>query len=449
MQISIFFCIFAARMQESKEILQFLIRNCFFAPNQSRLASLLGQRGRMNIARLSSDNIGERALDKLWNELCEVLSVPEDLMPFLPDVWILSDILKVSENTLPIEVAPEEFFQPHDIGDHVWLQILNLYQKDPLLYYMLVAITYAKRHKINPYQQKLMKGSEQTVKAIDEQLHQLYPQQVNAHDAAKELLRTLEGLDVDSWWWIGFFGGSILRLYYDPTYIESIFKNCMYTMPIPDWQWWRNASINHPTNTLWYWQKNGNLGAVYEVMRLEEDQDATQAIHFQLIFVGSNTLRIVHHEGENTKSMFLEWQMQMKEGICSLRFNSSTDNELSSLLPQELIMLVPKDDPILVDRAEGMTESMQHEIYMRVYREIGLEPTDEYTIEDIECSRRNVKILYRNTNTKKMQVAKFGFAEYPALRSITVHIEIDLFKGCKDNRLYALWNSVGVLIPIN
>ena len=65
-------------MQESKEILQFLIRNCFCAPKQSRLASLLGQRGRMNIARLSSDNIGERALDKLWNELCEVLSVPED-----------------------------------------------------------------------------------------------------------------------------------------------------------------------------------------------------------------------------------------------------------------------------------------------------------------------------------------------------------------------------------
>lgn len=435
-------------MTNQKEILQYLVERYFFAPNPSRLASLLGKSGRMNIVRLMSNDIGERAVENLWNELCERLHIPEALMPFLPEVDRLSDLLKGTNEALPIETAPEEHVQPRDIEDETWQQLIALYRQDVMLYYMLVAITFAKRQHINPYHQKFMKGSEQAVRAIDERLHTLFPQQVNAHDAAEELLRTMEGIDADSWWWIGLFGGYILRLYHDPAHIDVLFEKHLFSMPFMEWQWWRDATSNKPTDTLWYWQKNGGLGGVYDVMRVEDGQDATQAAHFQLVFVGSGLLRLIQYEGEHTRSMYIGWQMEQKGEIYSLRFSAATDNELSRLLPQELVMLTTTDDPILARRAQDMAEAMQQEVFLRVYREMGLEPTDEYGIEDVECSRRTVKILYRQSDTGDMQVAKFALSEYPALRAVTVHSEVKLFKGTDDGRLYALWNGIGILVPI-
>ena len=58
----------------------------------------------------------------------------------------------------------------------------------------------------------------QVINELNTYLHQLYPQQVNANDAAQQLVQTIEKEDVDSWWWMGYFGGIVLRLYYVPTY---------------------------------------------------------------------------------------------------------------------------------------------------------------------------------------------------------------------------------------
>lgn len=425
-----------------------MVGECFFASNHSRLASLLGHNGRMNIVRLMSNNIGERAVENLRSELCERLHIPEAWMPHLPEVWRLYDLLKGTKEALPIEAAPEEYVQPREIEDEVWQRLIALYRQDAMLYYILVAITFAKRHDINPYRNKFMKGSEQTVRTIDERLHALFPQQVNAHDAAEELIRTMEGIDADSWWWIGLFGGYILRLYHDPAYIDTLFEKLSFSMPFMGWQWWRDAASNQPTGTLWYWQKNGGLDSVYDVMRVGEEQTTAQAAHFQLVFVSKDMLRLIQYEGENTRSMYVKWQMEQKDDIYSLRFNASADNELSRLLPLELVMLTTTDDPILVRRAQDMAETMQQEVFLRVYREMGLEPTDEYVIEDVECSRRTVKILYRQSDTGEIQVAKFALSEYPALRAVTVHSEVKLFKGTDDDRLYALWNGIGILVPI-
>ena len=425
-----------------------MVGECFFAFSHSRLASLLGQSGRMNIVRLMSNDIGERAVENLRSELCERLHVSEAWMPYLPEVWRLSDLLKGTKEVLPIETAPEEYLQPGEVEDEVWQRLLALYRQDAMLCYMLVAITYAKRHNINPYQGKFMKGSEQTVRAIDERLHALFPQQMNAHDAAEELLRTMEGIDADSWWWIGLFGGYILRLYHEPAYMDTLLEELSFPMPFTGWQWWREAASNQPTDTLWYWQQNGDFGAVYDVMRIEDGQTAAQATHFQLVFVNRDRLRLIQYEGENTRSTYIGWQMEQKEDIYSLRFTTTADNELSRLLPQELVMLVTTDDPALVRRALDMTDAMQQEVFLRVYREMGLEPTDEYAIEDVECSRRTVKVLYRHRDTKELQVAKFALSEYPALRAITVRSEVEIFKGKDDGRLYALWNGVGILLPL-
>ena len=447
MHISIFFRIFAAVLTNQKEILQYLIGKNFFAPNHSRLASLLGQSGRMNIERLMTDKIGDRACNNLWNAICTNLNVPGELLPFLPDIYKLSDMLKATMDALPIETAPEMLSQPVDVEDDVWQQIISLYRQDPSLYYMLASITYAKRHGIRPYQQD-MKGSEETVKAIDGRLHSLYPQQMNAHDAAQESLRTLDGMDADSWWWIGLFGGYILRLYHEPAYIDTMIEKLLFPMPFMEWQWWREAASNLPTDTLWFWQKNDSSGAVYDVMRVEDGQGPAQAVHFLLVFIGKGLLRLIQCEGENTRSTYLGWQMEQTGDICSLRFAAFDDNELGRLLPPELIMLMTTDDPALVRRAQEMTEAMPNEIAVRIYHEVGLMPTDEYTIEDIVCSRRIVKVLYRRKNCDNLQVARFALSEYPALRAVTVHSEVELFIGNNDNRLYAFWNSVGILVPM-
>ena len=394
------------------------------------------------------NNLGERATNNLWNEISVSFSIPEDILPFLPEILELSDLLKQQDNPLPIDVSPNEQYLTGVDGE-TRQRIIVLYQENALLYYMLEAIIFAKKHKINPYQQRSMNGSELLISQIDEYLHKAFPQQVNAHDAAQELIRTLRNLDVDSWWWIGFFGGSIVRLYHEPSYINTLFDSYLYPMPFPDWQWWRETHSNTTTDTLWYWQKNGGTGAIYEVIRIENSQNTIDAFHFQIVFVGNNLLRIVQYNGDNTRSMYVGWQMNKMDGIYSLQFSPVNSDDWLSFLPQDLIMLDSRtDNRELVKRALTMTKPMQQEINFRIWREMGMEPATEYKIVDVVCSRRKVRILYYKYETDKIYSSSFALANYPALRAITVHSGAELLWGIYDGKLYAFWNNLGVLIPL-
>ena len=446
--MSVILSIFALELESKQEILQYLIRHCFFASNQGRLASLLGQRGRMNIARIMDNNLGERATNNLWDEISVSFSIPEDILPFLPEILELSDLLKQQDNPLPIDVSPNEQYLT-GIDEGTRQRIIVLYQENALLYYMLEAIIFAKQLKINPYQQRLMKSSELVIICIDKHLHKAFPQQINAHDAAQELIRTLQNLDVDSWWWIGFFGGSIIRLYHEPSYINTLFEFYLYSMPYPDWQWWREAKSQNAIDTLWYWQKNGGTAAIYEVLRIEDGQNTEEALHFQIVFVGNNILRIVQYDEESTRSMYVGWQMNKIGDIYSLQFSSVNSDEWQVYFPPELVMLDSRtDNRELVGRALRMTKPMQFEINLRIWREIGMEPTKNYKIVDVECSRRMVKILYLNYDDDKIYSSCFSLADFPALRTITAHSEVELLRGINDDKPYAFWNNLGVLIPL-
>lgn len=81
-------------MTNRKNILQQLVKHCFFAANNTRLASLLGQKGRMNITRLIDGTLGDRAVNHLWEEIGRLFGVPEEILPHLPAVWDLCNQLK-------------------------------------------------------------------------------------------------------------------------------------------------------------------------------------------------------------------------------------------------------------------------------------------------------------------------------------------------------------------
>ena len=70
----------------------------------------------------------------------------------------------------------------------------------------------------------------QVINELNTYLHQLYPQQVNANDAAQQLVQTIEKEDVDSWWWMGYFGGIVLRLYYEPTYKKRALSDSFFIL---------------------------------------------------------------------------------------------------------------------------------------------------------------------------------------------------------------------------
>ena len=160
-------------------------------------------------------------------------------------------------------------------------------------------------------------------------------------------------------------------------------------------------------------------------------------------------LRIVQYNGDNTRSVYVGWQMNKMDGIYSLQFSPVNSDDWLSFLPQDLIMLDSRtDNRELVKRALVMTTPMQHEIHLRIWKEMGMEPAREYKIVDVECSRRKVKILYRKHNSEDIYSSCFTLADYPALRAITVHSDVELLWGICDGKLYAFWNNLGVLIPL-
>ena len=131
-----------------------------------------------------------------------------------------------------------------------------------------------------------------------------------------------------------------------------------------------------------------------------------------------------------------------------MTFTPEEEHALNRLLPKQLVTLHEQDDPQLVNRARQMSDEMKRETELRRYSEEGLVPTTEYQIVDIECSRRMLRILYRH-HGKAVQIAKFALVDYPALRAVTVHSQVELLVSISDGRLFALWNEVGVLLALN
>lgn len=408
---------------------------------------MLGQKGRMNITRLADGTLGERAVNHLWEEISDIFSVPEEILPHLPTVWELGNQLKNTPDALRKDIPPQAQTKPQSIDNETWKRINEIYHHDAMLYYILLALIYAKSHNINPYQQKGMRASAQVISELNDQLHQLFPQQINANDAAIQMIQTIEKKDVDNWWWIGYFGGLVLRLYHEPTYAEEIFQNATTPMPFMWWQWWREASSNNEDDTLWFWLKNGTTDAIYDVMRIENHQNANQAEHFLLLFHRHLSATLLHTEERKTTSINLWWNLEQTDGRHRLTFTPDEEHALNKLLPKQLITLHEQDNPQLLKRAQQMSDDMIRETEWRRYSEEGLEPTTEYEIIDIECSRRTLRVLYSH-HGEKMQVAKFPLADYPALRAVTVHSPVELLTSTTDGNLYALWNEIGVLLAL-
>ena len=435
-------------MTNRKNILQQLVKLCFFAANNTRLASLLGQKGRMNITRLIDGTLGDRAVNHLWEEIGRLFGVPEEILPHLPAVWDLCNQLKNTPNVLRLDAPPEEHTQPQSIENDTWQQIQMLWGQDRMLYYILLGLLYAKCNHINPYQQKGMRATAQVINELNTYLHQLYPQQVSANDAAQQLVQTIEKEDVDSWWWIGYFGSIVLRLYYEPTYVEDIFQKGTTPMPFMWWQWWRDASSNKAGDTLWFCLKNGTTDAIYDIMRIEDQQNVMQAEHFMLLFNQHQSVRLLHTKVRKTTGINLWWQLEEINGKHVLTFTPEEEHALNRLLPKQLVTLHEQDDPHLVNRARQMSDEMKRETELRRYSEEGLVPTTEYQIVDIECSRRTLRVLYRY-HDEAVQTAKFALVDYPALRAVMVHSQVELLVSTSDGRLFALWNEVGVLLALN
>ena len=125
-------------MTNRKDILQQLVKHCFFATNNTRLASLLGQKGRMNITRLIDGTLGDRAVNHLWEEIGRLFGVPEEILPHLPTVWDLCNQLKNTPDALRLDAPPEEHTQPQSIDNDTWQQIQMLWGQDRMLYYILL-----------------------------------------------------------------------------------------------------------------------------------------------------------------------------------------------------------------------------------------------------------------------------------------------------------------------
>lgn len=146
----------------------------------------------MNITRLIDGALGDRAVNHLWEEIGRLFGVPEEILPHLPTVWDLCNQLKNTPEALRLDSPPEEQTQPQRIDNDTWQQIQALWEQDRMLYYILLSLLYAKCNHINPYQQKGMRATAQVINELNTYLHQLYPQQVNANDAAQQLMQTIE-----------------------------------------------------------------------------------------------------------------------------------------------------------------------------------------------------------------------------------------------------------------
>ena len=99
-------------MNEKGNILQELMARNFFAASSTRVAAELGINGKMVFTRLAQGTAGEKAIDRLWEQILFSYNMTDARLRMMPEILNISDCLAQDYQA---EQLPELLKQHADI----------------------------------------------------------------------------------------------------------------------------------------------------------------------------------------------------------------------------------------------------------------------------------------------------------------------------------------------
>ncbi|MBR4565230.1 MAG: hypothetical protein IKO26_12335 [Paludibacteraceae bacterium] len=430
-------------MNEKGNILQELMARNFFAASSTRVAAELGINGKMVFTRLAQGSAGEKAIDRLWEQILYSYNMTDARLRMMPEMLNISDCLAQDYQA---EQLPELLKQHADILP----ELEQLRRKDALAYCFVLALFYAKALHLSPDTENGSNALIETLQQADALLQRHFPDAQTAHLVAVDSINQAREVPIHGWCHLMNMVGKIICYYAYPLYMDAQTIDDFRTQLWHGMKWW--VAVQDGETTLWVMDPHEEGAAIYHALQIPVQPDRApvleEVMYQRWAFITRyQMVRVVSLEnGKLVRHGYYEYRIDEAQKELCLQPMPQMPSRHPWRLPQT--MQSADDSPVWSEWIKQYSLLIDEWMLTKVAEAMGQEETD-YEVKNVTMSRHQCVLTISGPNEPLRTVA-LSIEQHPVLRNVTVWDEVFIMRGIADGKLYACWeNNIMVEIPIN
>ena len=464
-------------MDEKLEILQCLIRNRAFAPSHSALAKELGYKGKMGIYRLMEGKVRQDTVDRIWDLILEHYHLTDDLLYNLArsfaGVSHFYDTLVGQMNRkhpewvehLVLSLTADFYDYFSDRFKAETLPILkDLKTDEPEVYWGMVTLVYIRGKGIDIYkhQEDARSAAAQVLDALDNLLFEIYPEKIDAHEAAGNL----KSLNRSSCLWNIVWNGITMFRHY----AESEFKNeatkALRLFDLGKRSYWRLPGSSYGRLAeVWLLieQSYGRqTNGFYLAMRLRAGNDVcsfdladTSVLQFWSTDDGDEPiLQASRGYGPERQWSFYYYGYDGEKQ--ELHFKPHPDSGILPDLPETLQRIhlespAGKDEKVWARILRNWDERQGETMFKQAKEMISgmIDMSDSFRIVNITMDKTTLSLFIERKGEDGAHEYRLPIEEYGFLSEINPSQHVTIVRRRQDGELYAAWTGLGYGIKLS
>lgn len=463
-------------MSEKLEILQCLIENRIFASSPSALAQELGYKGKMTLYRLIKEEVAEKTVNDVWERLKAVFYLEDEDLFRIANIcyvakefydWIVPEMNvrhpQWVENVIVSLVEDQYDYNSEAFRKEVVPVLADMKREEPNIFWGMVVLFYIRAKKIEPYVKDASAIRCNVLRELDEILFSLHPANVQAHQAAQNLMLTPHSSF--HLWRLLFDGILLFRYYTEVDFIQKAVKSCiLFNWPCRSY-WITPGTNYHAGADVWLLVENNFYAATsgfYIALHLKVGQNIEE---FNAINVC--LLQFLDKDEHSGHSILVTTQMvdQTKDICCYLYEYDAGRQELHFSVVQEwgnrhglpdmlqyIDLLSPegKEEKVwsrILDKFDKAGKGK--EVYSQAMeRFLGItDLSGQYSLEDVIISRSFLSLVLKKDN--KSYTYQLPVSQYNFLSEINASCKVMITRHESDGEIYVEWPSLGYAVKLS
>lgn len=422
------------KMNEKGTILQELMARNFFAASSTRVAAELGINGKMVFTRLAQGTAGEKAIDRLWEQILYSYNLTDARLRMMPEILNLSD--RLAANYRP-EHLPE--WLKHDVDALPELELLR--RKDPLAYCFALTLFYAKALHLTPNTENGSNALIETIQQVDALLQRHFPDAQTAHLVAVDTISQAREVHIHGWCHLMNMVGRVICYYAYPLYMDEQTTGDFCMQPWSGMKWW--TAKHGGKTTLWVMDPNEEGVAIYHTLQIPVQPDRAPVlkdiIYQRWGFIAQyDMVRVMSLEnGKLVRHGYYEYRIDETQNELSLRPIPQMPSRHPWTLPKT--MQSAKESPVWSGWIKQYSALINEWLLSKLAEAMGQEETD-YEVKNVTMSRSQCVLTISAPNERPQTVA-LSIDKHPVLRNVSVWDEVVIMRGIADGKLYACWEN--------
>ena len=463
-------------MSEKLEILQCLIENRIFASSPSALAQELGYKGKMTLYRIIKDEVAEKTVNDVWEKLKAVYYLEDEDLFRIANIcytakefydWIVPEMNvrhpQWVENVIISLIEEQYDYNSESFRKEVVPVLTDMKREEPNIFWGMVVLFYIRAKKIEPYVKDACAVRRNLLRELDEILFSLHPENVQAHQAAQNLMTTPHASF--HIWRLLFDAILLFRYYTEANFIQKAVKNCvLFNWPRRSY-WIVPGTSYHAGADVWLFVENNYYAATsgfYIALHLKAGKNIEE---FNVIHVC--LFQFLAGDEHTDCSILLTTQMvDQQKDICYYGYEYDTgQQELHFSCMQEwgnrhglpdtlqyIDLLSPegKEEKVwsrILDKFDKGGKGK--EVYSKaIERFLGVtDLSEQYCLEDVIISRSFLSLILREGDesyTYQLPVSQYNF-----LSEINSSCKVMITRHESDGEVYVEWPSLGYAVKFS